>query len=106
MNLKELLILAWKIQHLQFEYFQHIKYKVKYGYLFLIIFLLIGAFLLSPYVALGIIPCLLSWDYFVLLDGKKRVYEVVYSPKCWERVGTLLATLLALLVIVVLAVCC
>lgn len=105
MTLKELLLLAWKIQHMQFEYFQHIKYRVKYGYLFLIIFLLAGTWLLSPYVAFGIIPCLISWDYFVLLDGRKRVYEVAYSPKRWEWVGTILATLLVFLVIVVLAVC-
>lgn len=49
---------------------------------------------IHQYIGFGVIPCIISWNYFFLFDKKRRVYKDSYSPQTWECFGTIVASLL------------
>ena len=93
----------WRIQTCQFEYLPHLKL----GFAMWHLAVCIGALLLcyfSPYLGFLCIPCVLSWNYFVLFDKKRRVFKDNYRLKRYEFIGTIWASILISTVIVCLII--
>ena len=93
----------WRIQTCQFEYLPHLKL----GFVMWHLVVFIGALLLcyfSPHLGLLSIPCVISWNYFVLLDKKRRVFKGNYRLKRYEFIGTIWASIVISAVIVGLIV--
>jgi len=84
----------WKTQTFQFDYIPHLKRKFVVGYLLFYIttWVLMGVFKHDVFL-LTQIPCLLSWNYFVFFDRKRKAYKDLYKPQRWEYTGTLLGTM-------------
>jgi hypothetical protein len=89
----EQLKIGWRMQHLQFEYPSHAKPKIVARHLFAILLSLLLCYV-HRYIGFGVLPCIISWNYFFLFDKKKRVYADSYSPQVWEYFGTISASLL------------
>lgn len=89
----EQLKIGWRMQHLQFEYPSHAKPKIVARHLFAVLLSLLLCYV-HRYIGFGVIPCIISWNYFFLFDKKKRVYADSYSPQVWEYFGTISASLL------------
>jgi hypothetical protein len=89
----------WLSLTCQFEYWSHL--KGIYVLWHLIAF--IASLLASPFLPLlgaGCILCLISWNYFVLFDRRRRGYKDGYLPKRYEIIGTIWATIVLGIVIV------
>ena len=93
----------WRIQTCQFEYWSHLKWNFVLWHLVLFIGSLLSCFL-SRFCGLASIPCMISWDYFVLIDKKRLIYKDEYRPQKYEIIGTIWATLVTTIVIVGLIV--
>ena len=93
----------WRIQTCQFEYLSHLKLNFVLWHLVLFIGLLLSCFLLR-YCGLASVSCMISWDYFVLVDKKRRIYKDEYRPQKYEISGTIWVTLVSSVVIVGLIV--
>ena len=93
----------WRIQTCQFEYLPHLKL----GFVIWHVAVFIGMLLLCCFLThLGLlsVPCVISWDYFVLLDKKHRVFKDDYRLKKYEFIGTIWASIVICTVIVGLIV--
>lgn len=89
---------SWKIQTFQFDYLSHVKQSVLYMHLFSFV-LCFGIGVKVVYALLGCIPCMLSFDFFVLFDKKRRAYFDSYVPQRYEWIGTIYATVVVSIVI-------
>ena len=89
---------SWKIQMFQFDYLSHMKQKVLYMHLFCFV-LCLGIGTKVVYALLGSIPCMLSFDFLVLFDKKRRAYLDSYVPQRYERIGTIYATVVVSIVV-------
>ena len=84
----------WKIQTFQFDYIPHLKKRFVVGYLLFYIFTWVLMGVLKDDVFLLMqIPCLLSWNYFVFFDRKRKAYKDLYKPHKWEHMGTMFGTI-------------
>lgn len=83
----------WKIQTLQYDYLAHLKWWFVFSHFILFAFSWILMCVLHDGFMLIQIPCMASWDYFVLFDKKRRVYKDPYIPQRYEYVGTMFTTI-------------
>ncbi len=90
--------LSWKAQTLQFDYPFHAKRRVILWHVAAISISLLLCYI-HPYIGIGAIPCMISWNYLFLFDKKRRVYKDSYSPKRYEYIGTLFATIIISIVL-------
>ena len=84
--------LSWRAQTLQFDYPSHVKHGVILLHFVIAILSLLLCYV-HTYFGLGVIPCMISWNYFFLFDKKRRVYKDSYMPQRYEYVGTIFATI-------------
>lgn len=98
MNIKEKMVKriqqSWKIQTFQYTYVSHIskKFTVVHFFFFVLAFVLMGLLRHEAFFLLQI-PCILSWNYFVFFDKKRRVYCDAYKPERYEFIGTMLTSI-------------
>lgn len=93
----------WRIRTCQFEYLPHL--KLCFVMWHMAVFtgtLLLCSFL--PSLGLLSVPCVISWDYFVLLDKNHRVFKDDYRLKKYEFIGTIWASIVICAVIIGLIV--
>jgi hypothetical protein len=93
----------WRIQTCHFEYLPHLKL----GFVRWHVAVFTGMLLLSYFLtSLGLlsVPCVISWDYFVLFDKKHRVFKDDYKVKRYEFIGTIWASIVISAVIIGLIV--
>lgn len=84
---------SWKIQTFQYDYLSHI--KGRFVLLYLILFgIAIFAIWLHQCMCILLVPCMLSWIYFIFFDRKRRVYKDSYRPQKYELLGTLFYTVI------------
>ena len=89
----------WLIQTCQFEYMSHLKRGFVLWHLAVFTGTLLSCFFLR-YLGLLSVPCMLSWNYFVLFDKKRRIFKDDYGLKRYEFIGTVWASLVVSVVIV------
>ena len=89
----------WRIQTCQFEYLPHLKF----GFVMWHVAVFTGTLLLCfflPSLGLLSVPSVISWDYFVLFDKKRRVFKDDYRLKRYEFIGTIWTSIVISTVIV------
>ncbi len=87
------------IQTCNFEYWPHLKPCVVRWHLGLCIVSLLMCYF-HRYIGLLSVPCMISWDYFILFDKKRRAYKDDYKPQQYEYIGTIRATIISCVIIV------
>ena len=65
--------------------------------------MLLLCYFLTPFGLLSV-PCVISWDYFVLFDKKRRVFKDDYKLKRYEFIGTIWASIVISTVVIGLIV--
>lgn len=54
----------------------------------------------SRFCALLSVPCVLTWDYLLLFDGKRRIFVDDYRLETYEKIGTASTSLLICVLVV------
>ena len=89
----------WRIQTCQFEYLPHLKFGFVMWHVAVFTGTLPLCFFL-PSLGLLSVPSVISWDYFVLFDKKRRVFKDDYRLKRYEFIGTIWTSIVISTVIV------
>ena len=82
-----------KIQYFRYDYLLHISGKFVFSHILLFFLFLILAAKFSPCIVLLTIPCIISWNYFILFDKKRLIYKDIYKPQRYEYIGALFQTI-------------
>lgn len=97
MKIKEETLKRWeqdrKVQYFQYDYLSHISRKFVFWHIVLFIGSLILAAKVTPWMAMLAIPCIISWNYFVLFDRRRLIYKDSYKPQRYEYIWTLFQTI-------------
>ena len=99
----ELIKEDWRIQTCQFEYLPHLKLGFVMWHVAVFTGTLLSCYFLPSFGLLSV-PCVVSWDYFILFDKKHRVFKDGYRLKRYEIIGTIWASIVICAVIVGLIV--
>lgn len=89
----------WRIQTGQFEYLPHLKSRFAMWHLVVFAGTLLSCFIL-PLLGLLSVPCVISWNYFILFDKRRRAFKDDYRLKRYEFIGTMWASFVVSAVIV------
>lgn len=89
----------WRIQTGQFEYLPHLKFRFAMWHLVVFVGTLLSCFIL-PCLGLLSVPCVISWNYFVLFDKRRHAFKDDYRLKRYELIGTIWASFVVAAVIV------
>ena len=87
---------SWKIQTFQYDYISHVKERFLFFHFIGFIFSFILIFV-HPFCGLLAIPCLVSWNYLMFFDKRRRAYKDLYTPMRYECIGTLFTTFFSVL---------
>lgn len=84
---------GWKVQTFQYDYISHLKYGFSFAHFMIFTS---SFFLMFVHTFLGLlaVPCMVSWNYFVFFDKRRKMYKDSYVPLRYELMGTLFATVL------------
>ena len=82
---------GWKVQTFQYDYISHVKERFLFFHFIGFIFSFILIFV-HPFCGLLAIPCLVSWNYLMFFDKRRRAYKDLYTPMRYECIGTLFTT--------------
>lgn len=94
---------GWRIQTCQFEYWPHLKARYALWHLVLFVGSLLAC-LYCRFLCLVGVLCVISLDFLVLFDKKRRIFKDDYKIQTYEFIGTIWATLVSCVVIVGLIV--
>ena len=89
----------WRVQTCQFEYLSHLKLGFVMWHVAVFIGMLLLCYFLTPLGLLSV-PCVISWDYFVLVDKKRHVFKDDYKLQRYEFIGTIWASIVISAVII------
>ena len=85
---------SWKVQTFQYDYISHIKGKFVFIHLLVFVSSWILIATIHHHFGLLLVPCMVSWDYFVFFDKSRMAYKDSYMPVRYELIGTLFTTIL------------
>ena len=89
----------WRIQTCHFEYLPHLRLGFVMWHVVVFVGLLLLCCFLTPLGLLSV-PCVVSWDYFVLFDKKRRAFKDDYKLQRYEFIGTTWASIVISAVVI------